>query len=130
MLWIQTKNFVSCFGSRSGLKLVSDPDQIQIKSDPNLDSNPELNPRNQDPNPGFGYRSTTGQKFLPSLIFKHKNAASPQLCDLATIKVRKNLPDSDPDPFGKRHGSADLDLYENVTDPQHSVQLLVNVINE
>ncbi len=34
VLWIQTKNFGSGFGFRSGLKLVSDPDQIQIKSDP------------------------------------------------------------------------------------------------
>jgi hypothetical protein len=38
-------------------------------------------------------------KFLPSLIFKHKNAAFPQLCDLGTNKARKIFQDSDPDPL-------------------------------
>jgi hypothetical protein len=46
---------------------------------------------------GFGSRSETDQnfffvlKFLPSLIFKHKKAAFPQLRDLATNKVRNKF---------------------------------------
>jgi hypothetical protein len=83
VLRIRNKSFGSCFGSGSGLKLVSDPDPV---SDPVSDSNP-------DPNPGSGSRSETGQiffflKFLRSLIFK---AAFHQLSDLATNKVRKKL---------------------------------------
>jgi hypothetical protein len=62
VLRIRNKSFGSCFGSGSGLKLVSDPDPV---SDP--DSNPDLYP-------GSGSRSETGQiffilKFLRSLIF-------------------------------------------------------------
>jgi hypothetical protein len=63
------------FRSRSGLKLVLEPDQIPIESDINLDSNPELNPRNQDPNPGSRYRSTTGQNFF----FSTKTLTQPHL---------------------------------------------------
>jgi hypothetical protein len=89
VLRIRNRSFGSNFGSGSGLKLVSDPD-----------SNPDLNP-------GFGSRSETGQNFfffcskffLPSLIFKHKKVALPQLRDLAMNKVRINLQDSDPDPL-------------------------------
>jgi hypothetical protein len=45
VLRIRNKSFGSCFGSGSGLKLVSDPDPV---SDP--DTNPDSNP---DSNPGF-----------------------------------------------------------------------------
>jgi hypothetical protein len=95
----------SDFGSGSGLKLVSD-------SDP-------------DTNPGFGSRSETGQnffffvlKFLPSLIFKHKKAALPQLRDLATNKVRNKFAGFGSGSISKRHGSADPDPYQKVTYPQ------------
>ncbi len=76
---LRIRNF--CFGSGSSLKLVSDPypdsdvDQKLVKT------------------------SFFVLKFLPSLIYKHKKAALPQLRDLATNKVRINLPDSDPDPL-------------------------------
>jgi hypothetical protein len=75
VLRIRNKSFGSCFGSGSGLKLVSDPDPV---SDP--DSNPDLDQKLAK----FFFIL----KFLRSLIFK---AALHQLCDLATNKVRKKL---------------------------------------
>jgi hypothetical protein len=110
-LRIRNNSFGSGLGSGSGLKLVS----------------------NSDPNPGFGSRSETGQnfffvlKFLPSLIFKNKKAAFPQLHDLATSKVRNKFAGFGFGSISKRHGSADLDPYQTVTDKQHCAQLPVNV---
>ncbi len=95
------KSFGSGFGSGSGLKLVSDSD---------LDQN-------------FFFVL----KFLPSLIFKHKKAAFPQLHDLATNKVRNKFAGFGSGSISKRHGYADTDPYQKVTDPQHCVQLHVNV---
>jgi hypothetical protein len=48
-------------------------------------------------------------KFLPSLIFKHKKAALPQLRDLATNKVRNKFAGFGTGSISKRHGSADPD---------------------
>ncbi len=128
MLRIRNKSFGSCVGS--GLKLVSDSDP-DSNPDPNPDSNPDSNPY---PNPGFGSRSETGQnffflviKYLPSLIFKHKKTAFPQLHDLATNKLRNKFAGFGFGSISKRHGSADSDPYQKVTDPQHCVQLPVNV---
>jgi hypothetical protein len=75
VLRIRNKSLGSCFGSGSGLKLVSDPDPV---SDP--DSNPDLDQKLAK----FFFIL----KFLRSLIFK---AALHQLCDLATNKVRKKV---------------------------------------
>jgi len=41
--------------------------------------------------------------FLPSLIFKHKNAAFPQLRDLATNKVRNKYAGFRSGSIGRRH---------------------------
>jgi hypothetical protein len=74
VLGIRNKSFGSCFGSGSGLKLVSDPDPVS--------------------NPGSGSRSETGQIFFYTKIFTQPRifkAALDQLCDLATNKVRKKL---------------------------------------
>jgi hypothetical protein len=85
-------------------------------------------------NYGFGSRSETGQnffffvlKFLPSLIFKHKKAALPQLRDLATHKVRHKLAGFESGSISKRHESADPDPYQKVMDLQHCAQLFVKV---
>ncbi len=66
-------------------------------------------------------------KFLPNLIFKHKKAAFPQLCDLAMNKVCNNFAVFWSGSIGKRHGSVDPSLYQNVTDQQRWLQLLENV---
>ncbi len=68
VLRIRNKSFGSDFGSGSGLKSVSD-------SDPELDQK-------------LAKTFFPVLKLLPSLIFKHKKAALPQLRDLATTKVR------------------------------------------
>jgi hypothetical protein len=69
-------------------------------------------------------------KFLPSLIFKHKKA--PSLSSVTWLRTRFaiNLQDSDPDLLvSKRHGSADPDPYQKVTDSQHCAHLLENVFD-
>jgi hypothetical protein len=57
-------------------------------------------------------------KFLPSLIFKHKKAAFPQLRDLATNKGRNKPAGFGSGSIDKRYESADSDPYQNVY-PQH-----------
>jgi hypothetical protein len=103
VLRIRNKNFGSGLGSGSGLKLVSDSDLDQK----------------------LAKTSFLVLKFLPSLIFKNKKSAFAQLQDLATNKVRNKFAG-----FGsisKRHGSAEPDPYQTVTDLQHCAQLSVNV---
>ncbi len=65
--------------------------------------------------------------FFCSKIFKHKKAALPQLRDLATNKVRNNFAGFDSGSISKRHGFADSDPYQKVTDQQQCAQLLVKV---
>jgi hypothetical protein len=55
-------------------------------------------------------------KFLPSLIFKIKKAAFPQLHDLATNKVGNKFAGFGFGSINKRHGSADQDPCQTVTD--------------
>ncbi len=105
VLRIRNRSFGSGFVSGSGLKLVSDSDLDQK----------------------LAKTSFFVLKFLPSLIFKHKKAAFPQLRDLATNKVRSKFAGFGSGSSRKRDGSGDPDPYQKVTDPQHCVQLIVNV---
>jgi hypothetical protein len=110
VLRIQNKSFGSGFGSGSGLKLVSDTDP---------DSNLGVESRSESwiliwirnwPKIHFFIL-----KFLPSLIFKHKKPAFSQLHDF----LRNKFAGFGFGSISKRHGSADPDPYQKVTDPQH-----------
>ncbi len=112
---------------------VVDPKQkfrIRIRSEASFGSNPRVESESESRS---GSRSDTGKncffctKFLPNLIFKHKKAAFPQLRDFAMNKVRNNFAGFWSGSIGKRHGSVDPSLYQNVTDQQRWIQLLENI---
>jgi hypothetical protein len=102
VLRIRKKSFGSGLVSGSGLKLVSDSDLDQK----------------------LAKTSFFVLKFLPSLIFKNKKTAFPQLHDLATNKVCNKFAGFGFGSISKRHGSADLDPYQTVRDPQHCTHYL------
>jgi hypothetical protein len=87
VLRIRNKSFGSCFGSGSGLKLVSDPDPV---SDPY--SNPDSNP---DSNPGSGSRSETGKKIFYTKIFTqpHLQGCPPSALWLCYEQSAQNIGD-------------------------------------
>jgi hypothetical protein len=67
------------------------------------------------------------ENFDPASSSNKEKAAFPQLRDLATNRVRNKFAGFRSGSISKRHGSADPDPYQKVTNPQHCVQLLVNV---
>jgi hypothetical protein len=113
VLRIRNKSFGSCFGSGSGLKLVSDPDPISDPdsypgfdvgsvADPNKsfgscfgsgsglklvsDPDPISDPdSNPDPNPGSGSRSETGQIFCCTKIFTQPHL---QGCSVTWLRTK------------------------------------------
>ncbi len=92
MLRIRNKCFGSCFGSGSGLKLVSDVDPV---SDP--DSNPDSN-SGFESGPDSWIRIQIQIRNWPNLFFvlkfftqPHLKAALHHLCDLAKNKLRRKF---------------------------------------